>query len=184
MGDREPTSGDADRARIEADFLERLQEEMRQMTVEDHLLHLLRSLPSMAFQYMGIYQAEGVRDLAQARLAIDAFRVLLDVLAPVRTPEEMAMYRSTLAQMQMTYVTAAEQAAGASRSQEGEARQAESAGAGGAGQDSEVAEAVYDDEPAAEDASAEPAGKAAAGEAAESVESETQVSSGSPPEED
>jgi hypothetical protein len=143
MGDSEPTSGDADRARIEAEFLERLQEEMRHITVEDHLLHLVRSLPSMAFQYMGIYQAEGVQDLTQARLAIEAFRVLLDVLAPVRTPEEMAMYRSTLAQMQMTYVTAAEHEAG------GPTR---GAAAGAEEGDSEVAEAVYDDEPAAKSA--------------------------------
>lgn len=109
MGENEPGLDEAERHRIEAEFLEKLQEEMRHVTVEEHLLHLVRSLPSMAFQYMGIYQAEGVKDLEQARLAIDAFRALLEVLTPRRTPEELAMYRSTLAQMQMTFVTAAEQ---------------------------------------------------------------------------
>jgi hypothetical protein len=133
MGEREQRPGDIDRERVEAEFLERLQQEMSKMTVQDHLLHLLRSLPSMAFQYMGIYQAEGTKDLAQSRLAIDSFRALLDVMAPSRPPEEVAMYRSTLAQMQMAFVTATQ----------AESERAE-AGAGPR-EDEGVAEAVYDD---------------------------------------
>jgi hypothetical protein len=145
MGEREHPQADADRQRIEAEFLERLQQEMSKMTVQDHLLHLLRSLPSMAFQHMGIYQPEGSKDLVQARLAIDAFRVLLDVVAPIRAPEEVTMYRSTLAQMQMAYVTAGQgetQPAAA----EGTTGSADAPGASaGAVEDDEVPEALYEE---------------------------------------
>jgi hypothetical protein len=88
-----------------------LQEQMQELSVHDHLVGVLQTLSSLAFQYLGVTrETAGRRDLDQSRLAIDAFRALTDVLAPVRPPDEVALYRSTLSQMQLAYVTTLEQA--------------------------------------------------------------------------
>ncbi len=109
MTPEESGAESADRARFEAELLERLQEEMRRLTVADHLLHLMQILPSLAFQHLGLTpESQGDRDLAQSRLAIDAFRALLEVVAPLRPADEVGMYRSTLAQMQMAFVAQVE----------------------------------------------------------------------------
>ena len=127
-----------ERQRIEAEFLERLQQEMSRLTVEDQLVHLLQTLASLAFQHLGLtdYTAAD-RDLGQTRLAIDAFSALLDVLAPLRPADEVGIYRSTLAQMQMAYVAQLDRAHG------DESRPA-AAGATPVGDDEVVEEAVYD----------------------------------------
>jgi hypothetical protein len=49
-------------------------------------------------------EAGGRRDLEEARLAIDAFRALVELVGRVRPPEEMAVHRSVLSQLQMNYV--------------------------------------------------------------------------------
>jgi hypothetical protein len=96
---------EAQRRQIEAEFLERLQEELSRLTVTDHLTQVLQTLPSLAFQHLGVTgETAGDRDLGQSRLAIDAFKALVDVLVRQLTPDEVSLYRSTLAQMQMAYV--------------------------------------------------------------------------------
>ena len=46
----------------------------------------------------------GRRDLGQARLAIDAFKALVEVLERARPAEEMAAHRGVLSQLQLAYV--------------------------------------------------------------------------------
>jgi hypothetical protein len=105
----ETSVSDDEKRRVEAEFLRRLQEQMQELSVHDHLVGVLQTLSSLAFQYLGVTrETAGRRDLDQSRLAIDAFRALTDVLAPVRPPDEVALYRSTLSQMQLAFVTALE----------------------------------------------------------------------------
>jgi len=109
MADSANSSGE-DRQRIEEEFLERMQQELMGLSVQNHLSGVLQSLPSIAFQRMGLSeQTRADRDLEQTRIAIDAFRALVDVLAGSLPRDEVAMYRSTLAQMQMAYVGAMDQ---------------------------------------------------------------------------
>lgn len=111
MTPEESGAESADRARFEAELLEQLQEEIRRLTVADHLLHLMQILPSLAFQHLALTpESQGDRDLAQSRLAIEAFKALLEVVAPLRPADEVGMYRSTLAQMQMAFVAQVERA--------------------------------------------------------------------------
>jgi len=94
-----------DRDSIEREFLERLQQEMRRLTVSEQLTGVLQTLSALAFSRLGLTaETAADRDLEQSRLAIDAFKALTEVLAGVRPPDEVALYRSTLAQMQMAYV--------------------------------------------------------------------------------
>jgi hypothetical protein len=94
-----------EKRRVEADFMQRLQEQMQQLSVYDHLVGVLQTLSSLAFQHLGVTrETVGQRDLDQSRLAIDAFRALTDVLVPLRPSDEVILYRSTLSQMQLAYV--------------------------------------------------------------------------------
>ncbi len=91
----------------EEELLERLQEEMRRITVPDYLAHLLVSLSSMAFQRLGLTpDTEADRDLDQARMAVDAFEALVGVLSGGLSEQEASLYRSTLHQMRMAFVRA------------------------------------------------------------------------------
>jgi hypothetical protein len=98
----------------EAEMMERLQEEIRNLPVSDHLLYMMHSLSALAIGRMGLSADPKVsRDLDQARLAIDAFKALFGVLEKVRPSEESAVHRGTLAQLQMAYVDALETPRGA-----------------------------------------------------------------------
>ena len=96
---------DDEKRRVEAEFMQRLQEQMQQLSVYDHLVGVLQTLSSLAFQHLGVTpESAGQRDLEQSRLAIDAFRALTEILVPLRPSEEVVLYRSTLSQMQLAYV--------------------------------------------------------------------------------
>ncbi|MFH0916890.1 MAG: hypothetical protein V1912_10650 [bacterium] len=91
----------------EAEMMERLQEELQKLTVSDHLLYMMQSLSALATGRMGL-TAETVerRDLEQARLAIDAFKALMEVAERTRPAQEMAVHRGALSQLQLAYVGA------------------------------------------------------------------------------
>ena len=46
------------------------------------------------------------RDMEQAKLAIEAFRVLLPLLDPIRPASEMQAHRRVLSELQLAYVSA------------------------------------------------------------------------------
>lgn len=98
---------DTERRRVEAEFVERMQAELRRVPVADHLTAFMTSLSSMAFLHLGLSPDTAAdRDMDQSRLAIDSFKALTEVLAGVASSESVGLYRSTLAQMQMAYVSA------------------------------------------------------------------------------
>lgn len=91
----------------ETELMEQLQEEMRRITVPEYLRHLLVSLSSMGFQRLGLTaESREERDLAQSRMAIDAFEALVDVLSPTFSKEEESLFRSALHEMRMAFVRA------------------------------------------------------------------------------
>jgi hypothetical protein len=96
-------AGDPDEE--ERDAMRHLQEEIGKLTVADHVLLMMQSLSSLAVDRMGIAPNTAARkDLAQVRLAIDAFKALLGVLEGQLPAEEIREHRAVLSQLQMAYV--------------------------------------------------------------------------------
>jgi hypothetical protein len=91
----------------EAEMMQRLQEEIQNLTVSDHLFYMVESLSALAISRMGLTaETAERRDLDQARLAIDAFKALLEVMERTRPSEAIAVQRSSLSQLQLAYVAA------------------------------------------------------------------------------
>jgi len=86
--------------------MERLQEEIRNLPVADHVMYMMQSLSSLAVGRMGLGGESQLRkDLDQARLAIDAFKALLEVVEKAK-PADAKPLRGMLAQLQLAYVAA------------------------------------------------------------------------------
>jgi len=91
----------------EAEMMQRLQEEIQNLTVSDHLFYMVESLSALAVSRMGLTaETAERRDLDQARLAIDAFKALLEVMERTRPSEAITAHRSALSQLQLAYVAA------------------------------------------------------------------------------
>ncbi len=91
----------------DAEMMERLQEEIRNLPVSDHLVFMMQSLSGLAVARMGLAaDTAGRRDMEQARLAVDAFKALLELLEKARPGGEMAAHRGMLSQLQLAYVAA------------------------------------------------------------------------------
>ena len=102
-----PSKADMDRERVAADMLAELQDEMRKMPVSDYLVYLMQSVSAMGFRRLGLSpETAGERDLEQSRLAIEAFKALLNVVEATRPREEVTVHRAVLSQMQLAYVAA------------------------------------------------------------------------------
>jgi hypothetical protein len=106
MAEEEAKEGQTDRL-DDVEAMARLQEEINNLPVSEHLVFMLQSLSSLAIDRLGFTpEAAARRDPEQARLAIDAFKALLTVLEQVRSATEISSHRSVLSQMQMAYVAA------------------------------------------------------------------------------
>lgn len=81
--------------------------DLQSLTASDHLLYMMQSLSALAVGRMGL-TAETIErcDLEQARLAIDAFKALVEVVERARPAQEMAVHRGMLSQLQLAYVGA------------------------------------------------------------------------------
>ncbi|NLV72765.1 MAG: hypothetical protein GXY46_09245 [Actinobacteria bacterium] len=134
-----PAHGDDDSAEAQiaedAEMMRRLQEEIRNLPVSEHILYMMHSLSTLAVGRMGVApDTAEMKDLDQARMAIDAFRALMAIVEPARAAEEMTAHRSMLSQLQLAYVNSlekreAEPSAGEASEAEGEGEPAaESAG--------------------------------------------------------
>lgn len=107
----------------ESEMMTLLQEQIRRMTVGDHLATMVQSLAALAVRKMGMSEETlGEKDLPQAQLAIDAIAALLPVLSGSRSQEEATAYRNMISELRMAYVTASAQetqeAQGSSEAQE------------------------------------------------------------------
>jgi hypothetical protein len=91
----------------EAEMMARLQEEIANLPVAEHLVYMLHSLSALAVSRLGLSaDTKERRDLAQAQLAIDAFKAVLGVLEPVRPAGEVSAHRGMLSQLQLAYAAA------------------------------------------------------------------------------
>ena len=94
----------------EEEMLARFQEELRRMTVSEHLVTMMQSLATLAVRKMGFTpQTVTERDLEQSRLAIEALRALLPLVEPTRPEAEMQAHRKMLSELQVAYVGALQQ---------------------------------------------------------------------------
>lgn len=100
----------------EEELRAKIEEEMKRVTVRDLLLQSCVALANLGFSRLGLNErTREVRDLEQARTAIEALRSLVPLLEAER-PEEVKPLRDGLAQMQMAYAqVAAESAESAER---------------------------------------------------------------------
>ena len=87
----------------EDDMRARLEEELRRITVPDVLLQTIVTLVNLGGQRLGLTpDTEDMRDLDQARLAIEGVRALLPVLEQLDA-DQMRPIREALSQLQMAY---------------------------------------------------------------------------------
>jgi len=83
-------------------------ERLRQLRVADLVEEMLVGLVTVGYQKLGLTeQTRELRDLGEARLAIETLRAWIDVLARERGEAGLADLRSTVAAMQLSYARAA-----------------------------------------------------------------------------
>jgi hypothetical protein len=85
---------------------QQLHDALRQLKVSDLLVQTLSTVSSLAYHRL----AEEHRDLEQARLAIEALRALVPVLADSVPPELTRDFEQVLANLQLAYASAVEPA--------------------------------------------------------------------------
>jgi hypothetical protein len=85
-------------------YAEQLEEQMRQLRVEDVVVQTIVTLVNLGGRRAGLAPGtEGERDPEQLRLAIEAARALLPLIEPQLGPDGKAI-RDALSQLQMAYV--------------------------------------------------------------------------------
>ena len=91
----------------EEEMRARLEEELRRITVHDVLLQTVVSLVNLGGQRLGLTpDTEDMRDLDQARVAIEGVRALLPLLEE-RHAEQVRPIRDALSQLQMAFAQVA-----------------------------------------------------------------------------
>jgi hypothetical protein len=92
----------ADEEQVGAD---ELLQALRELKVSDLLVQTLSTVSSLAYHRL----SEESRDLEQARLAIEALRALVPVLADSVPPELLRDFEQVTANLQLAYAEAAAQ---------------------------------------------------------------------------
>jgi hypothetical protein len=92
----------------EEELRAQLEEELRRITVRDVLVQTVVSLVNLGGQRLGLAPgSEDMRDLDQARLAIEGVRSLLPLLEE-QDPEQLRPVRDALSQLQLAYAQLAQ----------------------------------------------------------------------------
>jgi len=98
-----PAEGHQHEHPSEEELRAQLEEELRRITVRDVLLQTVVSLVNLGGQRLGLAPgAEDMRDLDQARLAIEGVRALLP-LVEEQDAEQVRPVRDALSQLQLAY---------------------------------------------------------------------------------
>ena len=88
----------------EEEMRRQLEEHFRRQSVSDLLVQFMVSLSNLAYVKMGITKDTAeIRDLEQARLAIDSFKGLLEAAEDRLEQQDKNALAGALASMQMTY---------------------------------------------------------------------------------
>jgi len=89
-----------------------LAEEFRKLRVEDVVIQTLVHISSIAYRRLGLTeQTKDDRDLPQTRLAIETMKALVPVLEQVAPAELIRDFNSSVANLQLAYAKAAQEAA-------------------------------------------------------------------------
>ena len=89
-----------------------LAEEFRKLRVEDVVIQTLVHISSIAYRRLGLTeQTKDDRDLPQTRLAIETMKALVPVLEQVVPAELIRDFNSSVANLQLAYAKAAQEAA-------------------------------------------------------------------------
>jgi hypothetical protein len=122
-------------AMTEDELRAQLEEQFRKQKVSDLLVQYMVSLSTLAYMKMGITEdTQEVKDLEQARLAIDSYKALLDSAGDRLGEQDRKALSGALASMQMTFVQAAEGGKGTEGGKEAEGgKETEGAGEPGSG---------------------------------------------------
>ncbi len=83
-------------------LIQQLEEELKKVKVSDLLVQTLYTVSSLGYSRLG----EENRDLEQAKLAIEAMRVLIPVLADAVPEEVVRDFNQVTANMQLAYAKA------------------------------------------------------------------------------
>jgi hypothetical protein len=99
----QPVAGGMGEQPTEEELRAQLEEELRRITVRDVLLQTVVTLVNLGGQRLGLAPgAEDMRDLDQARLAIEGVRALLP-LVEEQDAEQVRPIRDALSQLQLAY---------------------------------------------------------------------------------
>ena len=99
------TAGE-DTKKKEEEMLKQLQEEIDRLTTKDIVTQMMMSLSSLAYKKMGI-PAEAnnkYKDKGQAKMAVDSFDALFNVLKDELSASEAENLQSSLANLQLNFV--------------------------------------------------------------------------------
>ncbi len=117
-------SGSAGGQMSEEELRAELERQFRRQRVPDLIKQYMVSLSTLAYVKMGVAEEDReVKDLEQARLAIDSFKALLDSVGERLESQDRQALAGALASMQITFAKVAEgggEAAGATQAGEGE----------------------------------------------------------------
>jgi hypothetical protein len=115
VSDQEAQGGQP-REPTEEELRAALEEQMRRITVKDVLLQTVVTLVNLSARKLGLAGEEDEKDMAQARMGIDAARALV----PLLPAQEVAPVRDALDQLQLAYVRESGAPGGGGRRAEGE----------------------------------------------------------------
>ena len=88
-----------------------LAEELRKLRVEDIVIQTLIHISSVGYRRLGLSeQTKEDRDLGQARIAIEMMKALVPVLELVVPAELIRDFNSSVANLQLAYAKAAQEA--------------------------------------------------------------------------
>jgi hypothetical protein len=96
MADEDATHGGDER------LVEQVEEELRKLRISDVLVQTVVTISSLGYRRLG----EEDRDLAEARLAIEALRALVPVLRGAVPDETIRDFEQVIANMQLAYAGA------------------------------------------------------------------------------
>lgn len=112
--DKSPDEQDQDLDQMtEEELRAQLEKHFREQKVGDVLVQFLVSLSNLAYNKMGLTEeTEDIKDLAQASLAIDAFKALLEAAGKRLPEQEASALAGALSSMQITFVKVSAPASG------------------------------------------------------------------------
>ena len=90
----------------EEEMMKQLQDELDRLTTKDIVTQMMMSLSSLAYKKMGLPVGtnDKFKDSGQAKIAVDSFNALLQVITDEISAEEKENLKASLANLQLNFV--------------------------------------------------------------------------------